>query len=245
MAILPCSDQDRSTTTLCPLIFINEDFEGILSMSSEHFFELRLYQIEPGRMEDMVARWHGPLAKLFQRHGVHPLAAWTSSSGPRYPTFVYLMKWQSWHDREAAWNGFYGDPEWLLARTETNRGSELVERYELNFLREVVPLGPQGDVLFACQELYLPEIVVGSNATARRFMAEQATDPLLQKSGALLGAFEFMTGNDLPRAAMFLGWRDHTARAAALECLAVSPLGRADRYLLQPLHALNANHTIP
>jgi NIPSNAP len=204
-------------------------------MSTQAFYELRLYQVQAGRMEDMVSRWFGPLATLFQRHQVKPLACWHTVQGPRQPVFVYLMRWESMRERDAAWGSFYSDPEWQRVRTETNRGSELVERYELNFLRATTSFGMQANEEFSCQELYLPDIEIGASAEARRFMAEQAPDLLQSHGGTLLGAFEFMTGNDLPRAAIFLGWRNSAEREAALECLVVPPLGRADRYLLQPL----------
>lgn len=203
-------------------------------MNTEAFYELRLYQVQAGRMDDMLARWNGPLAQLFERHQVRPLGSWQTARGAQ-PVLAYLMRWESMRDRDAAWSGFYSDPQWHQARLESNRGSELVERYELNFLRAAAPLDAQAAQGFACQELYLPEIEIGASAAARRFMAEQAPQLLRGRGGALLGGFEFMTGADLPRAALLLGWNSGAEREAALDCLAVRPLGQAQRYVLQPL----------
>jgi hypothetical protein len=198
-------------------------------MVDTSFSELRLYEVEPGRMDDMVARYHGPLQVLFGRHGIRPAAAWRSSGGPRSPLFVYLMHWRSLEERTAAWNGFYADPEWARVRTETNRGSELVERYDLNFLREIVPLTP-GEAREI--ELYTARVRIGAGGPARTWIQDEAPAVLQFSRARLLGAYEHLTGNDLPRVSLFLSWNDDEARRQALQALEVAPLERADRYSL-------------
>ncbi len=202
---------------------------------AETFFELRLYEVEPGRMRDMVTRFEGPLQGLFRTHGIRVIGAWHTTAGPRSPLFVYLMQWDSMHARDQAWGGFYADPQWHQVRTDTNRGSELVERYDLNFLKEVLPWRGVALCDDGCLELYMPRVAVGCGTQARQLMAEQAA-ALLQPYGAtVVAAYECMTGDDLPRACLLLSWPSHEQRQAGLACLEQPPLGRADRHLLHPL----------
>jgi hypothetical protein len=201
-------------------------------MSTPSFAELRFYSVEPGRMHDMAARFHGPLRRLFARHGIPVVAGWKSSYGARSPLFVYLMHWPSLEVRNHAWNGFYGDPEWYEVRTDTNRGSELVERYDINFLRPMVPLASDDLSEFEEIELYVTRLRVGTSRLAAQWIEDTAPTELARSGGRLLGAYEFLTGDDLPRAALLLGWNSAQGRNSALPVLEVDPLGRAERYLL-------------
>lgn len=202
-------------------------------MTATAFAELRLYEVAPGRMDDMLARYRGPLRELFARHGIEVAGAWHADFGPRAPLFIYLMHWPSLEARSQAWGGFYADPQWARVRNETNAGSELVERYDLNFLSPITPLSI--DTLEPMQELelHLCQVSIGASAAARQWLQAQAPLVLRASGGQLLGAYECMTGNDLPSACAFVGWRDTQARRNASSVLSVAPLGRADRYALQ------------
>lgn len=202
-------------------------------MTQTAFAELRLYEVEPGRMDHMLARYRGPLRELFARHGIDVTGAWHANFGPRSPLFIYLMHWPSLEARTEAWNGFYADPQWARVRTETNGASELVERYDLNFLKPITALPTALPEAMGELELQIGQVRIGAGGAARQWLQEQAPKVLQASGGQLLGAYEYMTGNDLPRACMFVGWRDDLARRNAASALAVPPLGRADRYALQ------------
>ena len=98
-------------------------------------FELRFYKIAHGREGDMLARVQQDWNVLFPRHGIRPLGCWTAVSAKTLPMFVYITPFKDMADREACWAGFYGDTDWHEARTRTNAGSELVERYDICFVR--------------------------------------------------------------------------------------------------------------
>ena len=201
---------------------------------TDAFHELRIYSVEPGRTADMLDRVRGPLKALFAHHGIGVLADWTAAAGPACPAYIYLMRWESWAQREAAWRGFYADPQWHEARARTNRGSELVERYELHFLREAAPWVEQPPAGIACRELFVSRCTVGASRAAQELIRNEIPAALAPSGGVLLGAFEFITGTDLPRFALWLGWPDAVARERARNALAMKPLGRADRWLLTP-----------
>ncbi|MES2978815.1 MAG: NIPSNAP family protein [Pseudomonadota bacterium] len=204
------------------------------------FYELRLYSVESGRMPEMLARLHGPLKQLFARHGVTVIDHGVATAGPSCPTFVYLMKWPSWQEREAAWAGFYADPEWHRVRAETNRGSELVERFELHLLRESVGWHTPGPET-TCYELLVSQCKIGASGAAHHMVREQLPTRLAERGAVLLGAFEFITGVDLPRFAFWLGWKDRAERDAGIDLLAINPLGRSQRWLLERVSLTTAS----
>lgn len=203
-------------------------------MTPSPITELRFYEVEPGRSADMQARYHGPLRGLFARHGIRVAGAWLSACGPKAPLFVYLMHWPSLDARNQAWDGFYADPEWARVRTETNRGTELVERYDLNFLKPVRALPEALPEEGAELEMYVAQVRVGASAAARQWLQAEAPAALARAGGQLVGVYEYITGSDLPRVCLFLSWRDPADRAKALSSLMVKPLLRADRYFLIP-----------
>lgn len=202
-------------------------------MTQIAFAELRVYEVAPGRMGDMLERYRGPLRELFARHGVEVTGAWHAESGPRSPLFVYLMHWSSLEARARAWNGFYADPQWARVRAETNGASELVERYDLHFLSPITALRPESSRPVQELELQMCQVRIGASGAARQWLQAQAPQALQDSGGQLLGAYECMTGEDLPRVCVFVGWRDAQARLQAPSVLAVDPLGRADRYALR------------
>lgn len=203
-------------------------------MSNASFAELRLYRVEAGRMGDMRARYHGPLQQLFSRHGIQVDGAWHSSNELHAPLFIYLMHWDSLEQRQHAWGGFYGDPQWQQVRDETNCGSELVERFDLHFMRPLKALANAAGEGFAQIEMLVPRVRIGAGGPARQWLSQQAPSVLAQHGAAMLGAYEHLTGNDLPRVCLFLGWSNAAARQGSLRALEVDPLGQADRYVLLP-----------
>lgn len=201
---------------------------------SNDFYELRLYQVEPGRMPDMASRWQGGLATLFNRHGVSALGAWQAVTGPALPLFVYLMHWPELATRQRAWAGFYGDPEWADVRERTNAGSELVERYDLNFLQGISHWTQPGDAQ-PYLEMRLVNIAIGQSAAARARVHETLAPEIAKRGGNLVAALEHMTGLDLPAIALFVAWPDATHALAANPLFEEQPLNRATHYQLKQI----------
>ena len=98
-------------------------------------YELRLYSATPGRIEDLHARFRDHLPKLMVRHGIDQVGRWTATAGPNGPLFLYLMAYDDMAQRERQWDAFYHDDEWWQIRAATNAGEEMVERFDLFFLR--------------------------------------------------------------------------------------------------------------
>lgn len=179
-------------------------------------FELRLYQVAPGRMPDVHGRFQHHLPKLFERHAIDVVGRWTAVAGPDAPLFVYLMAYADLAQRERAWAGFYGDEEWLRIRAQTNAGSEMVERYTLMFLRASASWQLDrndtkrsiGDV----HELLLQRIAIGQKAATDAYLRDIYLPAVERAGGRLMMVAEIISGADLPQYAMMFAWSDPQAQ---------------------------------
>jgi hypothetical protein len=68
--------------------------------------QLRVYEIEPGRLHDFVAEWHEHVVPLRRAHGFEVVAAWASEQDD---TFAWVIA----HDGDfaAADATYYGSAE--------------------------------------------------------------------------------------------------------------------------------------
>jgi hypothetical protein len=209
------------------------------------FCELRIYRVAAGRALDMAARVQGDLRTLFPKHGIRPLAGWSTEVSPVSPSFIYLTPWRNMNQRSASWAGFYSDPEWSEVRTRTNGNSELVESYEIMFVRAIVPWGGQAEAC-AFSELIIQACAIGKTVAVTAEL-NQHTVPMLGQEGAKVhGVFDMMSGRPLPSLALLVGWDSLEQRSAALARLdersqanraAGNPvlLDRAEQHLMRHL----------
>jgi hypothetical protein len=165
-------------------------------------------------------------------------------AGPASPLFVYLTPWRHMMERSKCWAGFYSDPAWAEARTRTNAGSELVESYEIMFLRAVRDWAPTPTADCPIVEMVIQSVTIGQ-APAVREEVLHTTVPTLEAAGAtVLGAYDILSGRPLPSMVFFIGWQDMEQRAAALSQLdqrlnapraggKTQLLGRAEQYLMR------------
>lgn len=214
-------------------------------MTDDPFCELRIYRVAAGRAADMEARVQGDLRSLFPKHGIHPLASWSTVVSPVSPAFIYLTPWRNMNERSASWAGFYSDPQWAEVRGRTNGSSELVESYEIMFVRGITPWGGQAEAC-AFSELIIQTCAIGKTVAVTAELKEH-TVPILEGAGAKVhGVFDMMSGRPLPSLVFLVGWDSLDQRTAALAKLdersqasraAGSPvlLERAEQHLMRHL----------
>lgn len=193
-------------------------------------YELRCYDIEPGRMADQYHRFDVLLPSLFQRHRIQCVGSWRADAGANGSRFIYLVAFDDFAHRESSWAGFYADELWWSVRAESNAGSELVERHDIFFLRPnpmfrsaaiVTPTGPH--------ELIIQQISAGLSADANGFLREIWL-PFMERAGAhTMGVFDVASGCGLPAVAIFLAWPDGATRDVAWRSM------EADHFIKQRL----------
>lgn len=183
--------------------------------------ELRLYRIEPGRMDDMQQLWQEDLAELFPRHGINPLGGWRAIAGASAPLFVYLMPWRHLQHRGQSFSTFGTDPQWAQAAARIDAQSPLVQRYDVLFLRamrdwQAPAAAAQDGAVF---ELILQETAQGHAAEVRRAVFDVVMSAWAEAGAQVCGAFDVMSGYSQPSAAFVLAWPDLATRTQAFEAL--------------------------
>ena len=102
-------------------------------------YELRTYDIAPGRMKPAVDRIVDHAAEYLKKHGIRPVAYWEPVIGTS-PQLIYMLEWDNLADRERKWDAYVSDPGWTAARVESERDGPIVVRTTNLIVREVAPI---------------------------------------------------------------------------------------------------------
>ena len=83
--------------------------------------ELRIYHCVPGKLPNLLKRFETITLELWKKHGIRQAGFWTVMIGESNLVLYYLLAWESLAEREAKWNAFMADPEWVAARSESEK----------------------------------------------------------------------------------------------------------------------------
>lgn len=195
----------------------------------DDYYELRLYEMVPGRTPDIHHRMSIEVPPIFERHGVpRPLAYWDGFAGSINPLYAYILRWKNLDERMKAWDAFYADPEWLEIRAKGNASRLLTDTTFIYILRpspvwdrfkDEGHTGPVGGV----HELRMHQVL--NDEPAKAFNALAETDlPFLQGQGAtVLGVFAGWYGTQMPQAVTLLAWPDLPTRQKAMAAYDTDP----------------------
>jgi hypothetical protein len=89
---------------------------------------MRIYRCMPGRLPDLNKRFESVTLKLWEKHGFRPTGFWTTLIGESNQDLTYLLEWKDLAERERAWAAFMSDPDWLKARSESEKNGAIVAR---------------------------------------------------------------------------------------------------------------------
>jgi NIPSNAP len=90
-------------------------------------YEMRTYEVVPGRMPQMHARFANHTLGFFRKHGIRVVGFWEAAIGTSN-VLHYLLSWDDLAHRERAWSAFQSDPEWHRVRDESQRDGPIVAR---------------------------------------------------------------------------------------------------------------------
>ncbi len=90
-------------------------------------YELRTYQVVPGKMQELNDRFANIVVPLFQKHGMKVIGFWETAIGEATTTeLIYLLAFEDLGQYQRAWDNFIADPEWQEAKRQTEVGGPLV-----------------------------------------------------------------------------------------------------------------------
>lgn len=97
-------------------------------------YELRVYTTIPGRLPNLLARFSNHTLRIWEKHGIKQVGFWTTVVGPNSNDLTYMLAWESMADREAKWNAFMTDEEWVKAKTESESDGAINQNVYSSFL---------------------------------------------------------------------------------------------------------------
>ena len=89
-------------------------------------YELRIYDCLPGRMPALLKRFSEHTLRLWDKHGIRQAGFFTTLVGENNNRLTYLLAWETLADREAKWNAFIKDPEWIAVRDASERDGPIL-----------------------------------------------------------------------------------------------------------------------
>jgi hypothetical protein len=92
-------------------------------------YELRVYTCDPGRLPALHDRFRDHTIDLFAKHGMKNVAYFTPVDGDNAEnTLVYFLWHRSKDAAKASFDSFRADPEWVKARTESEKDAKILAK---------------------------------------------------------------------------------------------------------------------
>jgi len=99
-------------------------------------YELRIYDVAPGKLPALVDRMGKRTIALFEKHGIETTGVWTPEiSEKSNHRMVHMLAYESLADRERKWKAFLSDPEVLRMVAETEGDTPWVIHSKNTILR--------------------------------------------------------------------------------------------------------------
>lgn len=90
-------------------------------------YEMRKYEVVPGRMPAMNTRFRDHTCALFEKHGIKIIGFWEAVVGTSN-VLNYMLAFDDLGHRDRAWTAFQTDPVWIKARADSEKDGPIVAR---------------------------------------------------------------------------------------------------------------------
>ncbi len=97
-------------------------------------YEMRVYYAEPGKLEDLLARFRNHTTKIFEKHGMTNEGYWLPIDN-KENKLVYVLSYPSREARDASWKAFGSDPEWKKVAGDSEKNGKLVAKVVSTFMQ--------------------------------------------------------------------------------------------------------------
>jgi hypothetical protein len=105
------------------------------SSSREHVYELRMYHVNEGKMDALIARFGDHTDAIFRRHNMKSIGFWRPEDAPYSQNlFVYILEHPSRDEARENWAAFQADPEWKKVKADSEINGPLTNRIDSYFM---------------------------------------------------------------------------------------------------------------
>ncbi|QGQ99134.1 NIPSNAP family protein [Paenibacillus psychroresistens] len=99
-------------------------------------YELRVYDIHPGKMKAIQARFRDHVIQLFMKHDMKVTQFWEDLDEANNRLY-YIVEHANLEMRNLNYERFRNDPEWIELRRITELEGPLVNKQESIFMKDV------------------------------------------------------------------------------------------------------------
>ena len=101
----------------------------------EHVYELRLYQVNEGKMDALIARFRDGTDAIFRRHNMKSIGYWRPEDAPYSQNlFVYILEHPSREEAKKNWAAFQEDAEWHKVKADSEINGALARHIDSYFM---------------------------------------------------------------------------------------------------------------
>ena len=105
------------------------------SKQSQHVYELRMYHVNEGKLDALVARFGDHTDAIFRRHNMKSIGYWVPEDAPYSQNlFVYILEHPSREEAAKNWAAFQADPEWKKVKADSETQGPLTNRQDSYFM---------------------------------------------------------------------------------------------------------------
>ena len=105
------------------------------SKNSQHVYELRIYHVNEGKMDALIARFGDHTDAIFRRHNMKSIGFWRPEDAPYSQNlFVYILEHPSREEAEKNWAAFQADPEWKKVKADSELQGPLADHIDSYFI---------------------------------------------------------------------------------------------------------------
>ncbi|MDR6550055.1 NIPSNAP family protein [Paenibacillus qinlingensis] len=99
-------------------------------------YELRIYDVNPGKMRVLHDRFRDHVIALFAKHGMKITQYWEDSNEANNRLY-YIVEHPSMEMRNLNYERFRNDPEWIEVRRVSELDGPLLSKQESIFMKNV------------------------------------------------------------------------------------------------------------
>src|SRR3984893_17053580 len=105
------------------------------SKDSQHVYELRMYHVNEGKMDALIARFGDHTNAIFRRHNMKSIGFWRPQDEPySQHLFVYILEHPSREEARKNWAAFQADPEWKKVKADSETNVALAKHIDSYFM---------------------------------------------------------------------------------------------------------------
>jgi len=101
--------------------------------ADSRLYELRVYHAEPGKLDDLLARFRDHTTGLFEKAGMTNVGYWVPVEN-KDNLLIYLLSYPDRASRDTSWEKFLADGDWKKAYAESRKDGPLVGKIDELFL---------------------------------------------------------------------------------------------------------------